>query len=189
MYASALLEQRFLTRARRVLDRALRALPVTQHHRVWPLLRRLAYLPGCPAPTAVSVLRRYLQFDSAHAEDDGFCSAKGTTKQQLLLDLCELLAKHPDDVAGMPVEAILCSAARKFSEEAGVWTTLAGYYARKGIHHKARDVFEEGAATATSVKDFRLVFDSYMHFEQAVVAAELDRDAQEENSAPVLQGF
>jgi pre-mRNA-splicing factor SYF1 len=181
---------------------------------VWPLLRRLAYLPGCPAPTAVSVLRRYLQFDSAHTEvfvaflisagrfrdaaeqlaaaieDDGFCSAKGTTKQQLLLDVCELLAKHPDYVAGMPVEDILCSAARKFSEEAGVlWTTLAGYYARKGIHHKARDVFEEGAATATSVKDFRLVFDSYMHFEQAVVAAELDRDAQEENSAPVLQGF
>ncbi|RLN13396.1 hypothetical protein C2845_PM09G08010 [Panicum miliaceum] len=215
MYASTLLDQRLLTRARRALDRALRALPVTQHHRVWPLVRRLAYLPGCPAPTAARVLRRYLQFDPARAEelvaflvsagrfreaaeqlaaaidDDGFRSAKGTTKRQLLLDLCEILAKHPDDVAGMPVEAILCSAVRKFPEDAGVlWTTLAGHYARKGIHIKARDVFEEGATTATTVKDFRLVFESYLHFEHAVVAAELDNGVvQEENSASILQGF
>ncbi|CAD6339703.1 unnamed protein product [Miscanthus lutarioriparius] len=190
MYASALLDQRLLTRARQALDRALRALPVTQHHRVWPLVLRLAYFPGCPAVTAVRLLRRYLQFDPAYAEefiaylvsagrfreaaeqlataisDDGFRSAKGTTKRQLLLDLCDLLAKHPDDVAGMPVEAILRSAVCKFPEEYGVlWTTLA-------------------------VKDFRLVFESYLHFEHAVVAAEpeLDKGGQEENSASVLQG-
>jgi pre-mRNA-splicing factor SYF1 len=112
------------------------------------------------------------------------------TKRQLLLDLCYILAKHPDDVAGMPVEAILCSAVRKFPEDAGVlWTTLAGHYARKGIHNKARDVFEEGATAATTVKDFRVVFESYMHFEHAVVSAELDNGVvQEENSASVLQG-
>ncbi|OEL16149.1 Pre-mRNA-splicing factor SYF1 [Dichanthelium oligosanthes] len=213
MYASALIDQRLLTGARRAIARALRALPVSQHHRVWPLMCRLAYLPGCPAPTAVRVLRRYPQFDPAHAEelvaflvsagrfreaaeqltaaiddDGGFRSAKGTTRRQLLLDLCELLAKHPDGVAGMPMEAILCSAARKFPEEAGVlWRTLAGYYARKGIHSKARDVFEEGTTTAATVKDIRLVFESYLHFEHAVVAAELDKGAQQENSASALQ--
>nr|CAB3467615.1 unnamed protein product [Digitaria exilis] len=190
MYATALIDQRLLTRARRALDRALRALPVTQHRRVvWPLALRLANLPGCPAETSTRVFRRYyLQFDDrAHAEefvdflvsagrfreaaeqlaaaidDEGFCSAKGTTKRQLLLDLCDLIAKHPEDVVGMPVEAILCGAVRKFPEEAGVlWTTLAGHYARKGIHDKARDVFEEGITTATTVKDFRLVFESYL---------------------------
>jgi pre-mRNA-splicing factor SYF1 len=129
---------------------------------VWLLVLHLAYLLGCPAMTAVHLLRRYLQFDPAYIEefitylvsvgrfrevaeqltaaisDDGFRSAMGTTKHQLLLDLCDLIAKHPDDVARMPVEAILCSAVRKFPEEYGVlWTTLVGHYAWKGVHNKA----------------------------------------------------
>jgi pre-mRNA-splicing factor SYF1 len=147
---------------------------------VWPLFLRLASLPGCPALTAIRVHRRYLQFDPSHAEDliaylvsagmfreaaehldavindEGFRSVKGTSKRQLLLHLCDLLAQHPEDVAGLPVEAILRSAVRKFPEEAGVlWTTLAGYFARKGLHDKARDVFEEGTTTAAAVKDLR----------------------------------
>jgi pre-mRNA-splicing factor SYF1 len=91
----------------------------------------------------------------------------------------------------MPVEAILRSAVRKFPEEYGVlWTTLAGHYARKGVHTKARDVLEEATAAATTVKDFRLVFESYLHFEHAAVAAalELDKGGQEESSASVVQG-
>ncbi|XP_044372687.1 pre-mRNA-splicing factor syf1 homolog [Triticum aestivum] len=199
MYASSLLHQRLLTRARHVLDRALRSLPVTQHHHVWPLHLRLASLPDCPAPTAVRVHGRHLQFDPDHEEDfiaflvsagrwrdaaqhlaaaiddEGFVSVKGTTKRQLLLDLCGLLAQHPEDVAGMPVDGILRGSIRKFPEEAGVlWTSLASHYARRGLHGKARDVFEEAMTTATTVKDFRMVFDAYLHFEHAMAAAELE---------------
>ena len=36
-YCSFLLTQRRITRTRRVLDRALRALPITQHDRIWPI--------------------------------------------------------------------------------------------------------------------------------------------------------
>ncbi|KAM3194036.1 hypothetical protein ACQJBY_070597 [Aegilops geniculata] len=198
-YASSLLHQRLLTRARRVLDRALRSLPVTQHRRVWPLHLRLASMPDCPAPTAIRVHGRHLQFDPDHAEefiaflasagrwrdaahhlaaaidDEGFVSVKGTTKRQLLLDLCGLLAQHPEEVAGMPVDAILRGSIRKFPEEAGVlWTCLASHYARRGIHGMARNVFEEATTTATTVKDFRMVFDAYLHFEHAMAAAELE---------------
>ncbi|KAF0903171.1 hypothetical protein E2562_025753 [Oryza meyeriana var. granulata] len=207
MYGSALLDQRLLTRARRALDRALRSLPVTQHHRIWPLLLRLASLPGCPVPTAIRVLRRHLQFDPAHAEDfvdflvsagrwreaadhlaaavndDCFVSAKGRTKRQLLLDLCDLLAQHPEEVAGMPVDAILRGSIRRFPDEAGaLWTCLAGHYARVGIHGKARGVFEEGVATATTVKDFRLVFEAYLHFEHAMLDLELGEHGQAEKN-------
>nr|XP_051204028.1 uncharacterized protein LOC127317512 [Lolium perenne] len=200
MYAASLLDQRLLTRARRALDRALRSLPVTQHNRVWPLLLRLASLQGCPAETALAVHRRHLQFDPGHAEDliaflvsagrwrdaaehlasaindDGFVSVKGTTKRQLLLDLCVLISQHPEEVAGMPVDAILRGGIRAFRDEAGaLWTCLAGHYARTGLHGKARDVFEEGVATATNVKDFRMVFDAYLHFEHALAAAELSQ--------------
>ncbi|CAM0913536.1 unnamed protein product [Alopecurus aequalis] len=202
MYASWLLHQRLLTRARHALDRALRSLPVTQHHRVWPLFLRLAALPGCPAETALAVYRRHLQFDPGHAEglvaflvsagrwrdaaqhlaaainDDGFVSVKGTTKRQLLLDLCGLLSQRPDEVAGMPVDAILCDGIRKFPDDAGVlWTCLASHHARTGLHGKARDVFEEALTTAATVKDFHMVFDAYLHFEHAMATAELGHEA------------
>lgn len=173
---------------------------------MWPLLLRLASLPGCPVPTAIRVLRRHLQFDPAHVEhfiaflvsagrwreaadhlaaavnDDCFVSAKGRTKRQLLLDLCHLLAQHPEEVAGLPVDAILRGSVRRFPDEAGaLWTCLAGHYARVGLHGKARDVFEEGVATATTVKDFRLVFEAYLHFENAMIDVELGEhgDAEE----------
>ncbi|XBH98746.1 hypothetical protein VPH35_128212 [Triticum aestivum] len=189
MYASSLLHQRLLTRARHVLDRALRSLPVTQHHHVWPLHLRLASLPDCPAPTAVRVhaedfiaflvsagrWRDAAQHLAAAIDDEGFVSVKGTTKRQLLPDLCGLLAQHPENVAGMPVDGILRGSIRKFPEEAGVlWTSLASHYARRGLHGKARDVFEEAMTTATTVKDFRMVFDAYLHFEHAMAAAELE---------------
>ncbi|EMS58527.1 Pre-mRNA-splicing factor SYF1 [Triticum urartu] len=118
--------------------------------------------------------------DAAHhlaaaIDDEGFVFVKGTTKRQLLLDLCGLLAQHPEDVAGMPVDAILRGSIRKFPEEAGVlWTCLASHYARRGLHGKARDMFEEATTTATTVKDFRMVFDAYLHFEHAMAAAELE---------------
>jgi hypothetical protein len=39
-YCAFLVDQRKITRTRRVLDRALRALPITQHDRIWPLYIR-----------------------------------------------------------------------------------------------------------------------------------------------------
>ena len=43
-YCSFLVDQRKITRTRRVMDRALRALPITQHDRIWPLyIRYMTY--------------------------------------------------------------------------------------------------------------------------------------------------
>jgi hypothetical protein len=52
LYLTSLLDQRLLTRGRRSFDRALRALPVTQHDRIWPLYLRLASLQACPVETS-----------------------------------------------------------------------------------------------------------------------------------------
>ena len=41
-YCAFLVDQRKITRTRRVMDRALRALPITQHDRIWPLYIRYA---------------------------------------------------------------------------------------------------------------------------------------------------
>lgn len=59
-YCQFLVSQSKITRCRRSFDRALRALPVTQHPRIWPLYLRFAR--NLPLPeTAIRVYRRYLK--------------------------------------------------------------------------------------------------------------------------------
>ncbi|XP_063175016.1 pre-mRNA-splicing factor SYF1-like [Chroicocephalus ridibundus] len=67
-YCQFLVEQGRITRTRRTFDRALRALPITQHHRVWPLY--LQFVRRYPLPeTAVRVYRRFLKLSPESAEE------------------------------------------------------------------------------------------------------------------------
>ena len=55
LYLEFMLTQKFITRTRRLFDRALTSLPVTQHERVWPLYLRFIGDPAIPMETAVRV--------------------------------------------------------------------------------------------------------------------------------------
>lgn len=69
-YCQFLMEQGKITRTRRAFDRALRALPVTQHHRVWPLYLKFVGKYDLPE-MALRVHRRHMQvFSSRHRDDD-----------------------------------------------------------------------------------------------------------------------
>lgn len=199
MYLTSLTEQRLLTRARRAFDRALRALPVTQHDRIWSPYLALVSLPGVPVETSLRIYRRYLLFDPSHIEDfidfllasrrwqeaserlaavlnnDAFHSIRGKTRHQLWLELCDLLTRHATDVSGLKVDAIIRGGIRKYTDEVGrLWTALADYYVRRGLYEKARDVFEEGLTTVVTVRDFGVVFDAYMQFEQSALSAKIE---------------
>ncbi|XP_020108338.1 pre-mRNA-splicing factor SYF1 [Ananas comosus] len=212
LYLRSLYEQRLLTRARRAFDRALRALPVTQHDRIWAPYLDLVSLPGVPVETSLRVFRRYLLFDPAHVEDfiefllrsgrwqeaadrlagvlndDSFHSIKGKTRHQLWLELCDLLTRHATEVAGLKVDAIIRGGIRCFTDEVGrLWTSLADYYVRRGLYEKARDIFEEGLATVTTVRDFSVIFEAYTQFEQSALAAKLET-AEEDSGSEVDDG-
>ncbi|PKA56207.1 hypothetical protein AXF42_Ash011136 [Apostasia shenzhenica] len=199
MYLTSLTEQLFITTARRTFDRALRALPVTQHDRIWSLYLALVSLPGVPVETSLRVYRRYLLFDPSHIEDfidfllrsqlwqegaerlaavlneGSFHSIKGKTRHQLWLELCDLLTRHATEVSGLKVDAIIRGGIRKYTDEIGrLWTSLADYYVRRGLYEKARDIFEEGLATVVTVRDFSVIFDSYAQFEQSALAAKIE---------------
>lgn len=59
-YCQFLMDQGRITHTRRTFDRALRALPITQHSRIWPLYLR--FLRSHPLPeTAVRGYRRFLK--------------------------------------------------------------------------------------------------------------------------------
>ena len=67
MYLSFLCQQPLITFTRRTFDRALRALPLTQHSRIWKLYRPFANSAG--GETAVKIWRRYVQLHPEQVED------------------------------------------------------------------------------------------------------------------------
>lgn len=206
MYLQTLTQQKLVTRTRRTFDRALCALPVTQHDRIWEYYLFFVSQKGIPIETSLRVYRRYLQYDPNHIEDfieflinsslwqesaerlasvlndDKFYSIKGKTKHRLWLELCDLLTRHANEVSGLNVDAIIRGGIRKFSDEVGrLWTSLAEYYIRRGLHEKARDVFEEGMSTVITVRDFSVIFDSYLQFEESMLAYKMeDMDMSDE---------
>lgn len=200
-YLTLLVRQKFVTKCRRAFDRALTALPVTQHDRIWKVYLDFIHQPGIPDETAFRVYRRYLQLEPTHAEefiellkakerwgeaakkltevlnDDGFRSATGKSKHQLWLELSDIITRHPAQVKGMNVDGILRGGIRKFTDEVGrLWTSLADYYIRQGMFERARDIYEEGLATVITVRDFGLIFDAFAAFEESLITAKMQED-------------
>jgi len=212
-YLELLMEQKLVTQARRTFDRALASLPITQHDRVWVLYLKFIRQPGIPVETAVRVYRRYLKLEPTHVEeyiaylrakerwgeaarklsevlnDDTFRSLEGKSKHQLWLELCDIITKHPQQVAGIKVEAILRGGIRKFTDEVGrLWTSLADYFIRRGLFEKARDVYEEGLTTVITVHDFSLIFDACTQFEESLISAKMEQLGDEELPADEEEG-
>ncbi|CAB3983383.1 pre-mRNA-splicing factor SYF1-like [Paramuricea clavata] len=209
-YCQFLMDQHLITRIRRTFDRALRALPITQHYRIWPLY--LKFVRSYPIPeTAVRVYRRYLKLLSNNTEDyidylksvgrldeaasrladivnqEKFVSKEGKSNHQLWHDLCQLISKNPDKVKSLKVADIIRGGLRRFTDSLGqLWCSLADYFIRSGHFEKARDVYEEAIQTVMTVRDFGQVFDAYAQFEESMIntkmegATEDDVDEDEE---------
>lgn len=186
------------TETRKAFDRALQALPITQHKEVWKTYIDWATGFGVPE-TAVRVYRRYLMYDPAYREDfvtylldigqyeeaarqlsiclddTHFVSPSGQTEHQMYVKLCDICAKHPEAVVNtLNVEAIIRSGIAKFSDEVGrLWNSLADYYIRLGQFEKARDVYEEAINSVITVRDFTIVFDAYVKVEESVLTTKI----------------
>ncbi|KAI9836953.1 MAG: pre-mRNA-splicing factor syf1 [Thelocarpon superellum] len=198
-YLSFMLLQPSYTHLRLIFDRALQALPITQHNRIWALFRPFARAAG--GPTAVKIIQRYMQVHPEDAEDfidlllenqqwtdavlqylkilndARFRSKQGKSHFQLWTEMVDLLVNHaklidtgPDGI-GLDVDSIVRSGIDRFADQRGkLWTGLATYWITRGNFDQARDVFEEGITTAMTVRDFTLVYDSYVEFEESIVS-------------------
>lgn len=49
---------------------------------------------------------------------------------------------------------------------------------------KARDVYEEGLNTVTTVRDFSLIFDTLTHFEESLIAYKMQQPDEGEEEIP-----
>lgn len=193
MYLEFLLLQPVVTVTRRTFDRALRALPITQHNRIWALYRPFAN--SASGQTALKIWRRYMQIHPEDAEDfiellvemgqyteavkkymdilndPKFRSKNGKGHYQLWTEMADLLVDHAKEVetgdeVGIDVERIMRSGIERFADQRGkLWAGLATYWITRGSFERARDVFEEAITTVMTVRDFTLVFDAYVEFE------------------------
>lgn len=199
MYLEFLMRQPYVTSTRRVFDRALRALPVPQHPRIWALYRPFAN--SASGETAVRIWRRYMQIYPEYAEDfiellvltghyteavrkyleilqnPRFNSKHGKGVFELWSDMVDLLVAHApkidtDPETGVDVDRVIRAGIERFSDQRGkLWCGLATYWLRRGSFDRARDVFEEGITTVMTVRDFTLIFEAYVEFEESVIGA------------------
>jgi len=91
------------------------------------------------------------------------------------MELCEFIARHPTRVRFRQPEAILRHAIRKYADEVGkLWIYLADYHARLEEFDKAREAFEEALESISTARDFGVIYNAYLKFEEQMV------DIQEE---------
>ena len=205
IYLKFLLLQPIITLTRRTFDRALRALPITQHNRIWALYRPFAN--SASGQTAIKIWRRYMQIHPEDAEDFNelliemghyteavkqymtilnnpkFRSKNGKGEYQLWSEMVDLLVIHAKEVetgdeVGIDVERIIRSGIERFADQRGkLWSGLATYWITRGSFEKARDVFEEGITTVMTVRDFTLVFEAYVEFEETITGQLMEEAA------------
>lgn len=201
------------TQARKTFDRALQALPVTQHKPIWAIYLEWVKSFGVEE-TAVRVFRRYLMYNPAAREefvtylegigqfeeaarqlsivlnDEHFVSSSGQTHHQLWMRLCHICAQHPEAVINtINVDELVRSGIAKFSDEVGrLWNSLADYYIRLGQFEKARDVYEEAVTVVSTVRDFAIVFDGYVKVEETILTAKMRLLEEQENNDDAATG-
>lgn len=59
-YAEFLSYQKKITRTRKIYDRALRALPISQHDKIWNSYLKFVKLDRVPTATGISIWKRFL---------------------------------------------------------------------------------------------------------------------------------
>ncbi|KAI9757602.1 MAG: pre-mRNA-splicing factor syf1 [Chaenotheca gracillima] len=205
-YLVFLLRQPLVTHTRRIFDHALRALPITQHNRIWALYKKFAGSVG--GETAIKIWKRYLQIHPEDAEDfvdlllenhkfteavrrymdilnnPRFRSKQGRSNFQLWNEMIDILVTHAQTIetgeeAGIDVERIIRSGIARFADQRGkLWAGLANYWVNKGVYERARDVFEEGITTVMTVRDFSMIFDNYAEFEETKVGLLMEAAAE-----------
>lgn len=210
-YCQLLMDECEVTKTRRTFDRALQALPVTQHNRIWPLYLQFIKSHDI-TETAVRIYKRYLKLQPEEAEDyidylrgsgrlddaavklaeivnqDNFISKEGKSKYQLWNELCELVSKNPDKVQSLNVEAIIREGIKRYTDQQGkLWNTLAEYFTRSGLFEKARDVYEEGILKIMTIRDFSQVFDAYAQSEERLINAKMESEEMSEDDDTELE--
>lgn len=183
---------------RRTFDRALKSLSIPQHECIWNLyvewIKKIGNLE-----TIKHVYNRYLMYDSSKRLDFAeYLSSIGKfeasieqylfylhtsihhddTSQQLSfsiwLKICDACTAHANQLPSQlvsKVEQVIRYGIRYFTDEVGnLWCKLAAIFFKIGNFEKARDIFDEGLVSVSTIRDFTLIFESFVSVEEMFIA-------------------
>jgi len=86
------------------------------------------------------------------------------------MELCQLISEHPTDITSINCEKVIRYGLHKYTDEVGnLWISLVDYYIRQGIFDKARDIFEEALDNIITARDFGIVYNAYLKFEEEML--------------------
>jgi pre-mRNA-splicing factor SYF1 len=197
------------TQLRHLANRALEAIPVTQHDKIWPVL--LKYYQSTdtnwiPKETKLSLLRRYIQFNPAATKEVADFLANDLNhwgeaallyvkllnqpevvqRNELWMALANICTRHPVEQVGIDWEALVRGVLKtqNYKEMEGVlWNQLADAWIRRGEFQLARSVYEEALECVSKVRDFTILLDAYLQFEEGLleaIMAAADEEEEEE---------
>ena len=223
------------TQLRHLVNRALEALPVAQHDKVWPTILKYYQTPNSnnlkiPKETKLSILRRYIQFNPSSSKEmaDFLAQELGqwgeaallyvdllnnkytkmewtmAQRQDLWMSLAKICTRHPVSEIGLDFEAMVRAIlanmhSKKASLDASssslsgpgaiqylpqemegvLWSQLADAWIRRGEFQLARSVYEEAIEKVSKVRDFTILLDAYLQFEEGLLEATMASQAND----------
>lgn len=198
------------TKLRRLTNRSLESLPVTQHEKIWPTVLKYYQTPSpdIPKETKLAILRRYVQFNPGATKEvaDFLADTLGHwgeaallyvqllnqpsltnfERKDLWMSLAKICTRHPVQQVGLDFEAMsraVLKTPKHFALqelEGVVWNQLADSFIRQGEFQLARSVYEEAIESVSKVRDFTILLDSYLKFEEGLLEATMEAQAENE---------
>ena len=105
--------------------------------------------------------------------EENFYSKENKSQYYYWIMLCQIINNYPEEInlskynKDLDVDKVIRHGIKKYTDEVGnLWVTLANYYIKMGLIEKAREIFEEALEKILTVRDFSLIFNAYLNFEQ-----------------------
>ena len=203
-YIQFMMEQNSITKTKIIFNKALQAIPITQHKKLWDIyIPWVESLIGCHK-SKIEIFKRYIKFNPDYKEkfinyligikefnlaihliieilnEENFYSKENKSQYYYWILLCQIINNYPEDLnlgkynKDLNVDKVIRHGIKKYTDEVGnLWVTLANYYIKIGLIEKAREIFEEALEKILTPRDFSLIYNSYLNFEQEMMKQNL----------------
>lgn len=169
---------------RKIFNRSLQALPVSQHSLIWKFV-------SLSEAFSENLLERYMK-SKGQLQSHEFNSNQSTyslialhyfrskiARQKLppseFVKLCEYFCQQAlTSTKVIDVQAVIRAGITNFTNETGhLWNLLAEHFIRLGHFERAQSIYEEALESVCTLRDFTLVFDSLIKVEETIVIAKM----------------
>lgn len=187
------------------------SLPISQHEKIWPVYIDFVEQHGSDALLS-HVGHRLCILDKSFKEklvktflsrkmtlramemliemidDEEFVSGELATKYDLVMYLLKVIRENADTLPENKCEQVFRHFLNKYSDEVGnMWVSFANYFIRRGMFEKARSIFEEALNEVKVSRDFGVVYNAYLRFEESVLAIVFEEGVGDESKEDLRQ--